>query len=48
MIGHRMKTDTKQYGGTVSARGVVVSISYTLWLLVTSALQGLRERLQGV
>ncbi|WP_275039809.1 hypothetical protein [Halogeometricum pallidum] len=42
-----MKTDTKQYGGTVSAHGVAVSVGYTLWLLVTSALQGLRERLHG-
>lgn len=42
------KADTKQYGGTISARGVVVSVGYTVWLLVTSALQGMRERLRGV
>ncbi|MDS0294990.1 hypothetical protein [Halogeometricum luteum] len=44
----KTKTDTKQYGGTISARGVAISVGYTMWLLVTSALQGLRERLQGV
>lgn len=41
------KANVEQYGGTISVRGVIVSIGYTLWLLVTSALQGVRERLQG-
>ncbi|MDS0300199.1 hypothetical protein NDI76_15740 [Halogeometricum sp. S1BR25-6] len=41
------KANAEQYGGTISVRGVVVSVGYTLWLLVTSALQSVRERLRS-
>lgn len=40
-----MEIDTEQYRGTISVRGVAVSVGYTVWLLVTSALEDVRTRL---
>lgn len=37
--------DTKEYRGTISARGLAVSAGYTVWLLTTSVLQDVRARL---